>query len=74
MRQIIFIIRQSKAILARSCEAGKAVKCGNRGLYTCDASTPLKAGTPVELAEIARVLVRFDHVASFIVNPNHSIV
>jgi hypothetical protein len=43
-------------------------------LYTCDASTPLKAGTPVELAEIARVLVRFDHVASFIVNPNHSIV
>jgi hypothetical protein len=27
-----------------------------------------------KLFEIARVLVRFDHVASFIVNANHSIV
>jgi hypothetical protein len=28
----------------------------------------------LELAELARVLVRFDHVASFIVNPNHSVM
>jgi len=49
-------------------------RSSNRGLYTCDASTPLKAGTPVELAEVARVLVRFDHVARFIVNANHYIV
>ena len=27
-----------------------------------------------ELFEISRVLVRFDHVASFIVNTNHSIL
>jgi hypothetical protein len=31
-----------------------------------------KANSP--LLELARVLVRPDHVASFIVNPNHSIV
>jgi hypothetical protein len=28
----------------------------------------------LELAKIASVLVRFDHVASFIVNANHSIM
>ena len=27
-----------------------------------------------ELSEIARVLVRFDHVASFIANANHGII
>jgi hypothetical protein len=30
-------------------------------------------GEPYQLFEIARVLVRFDHVARFIVNANHSI-
>ena len=29
---------------------------------------------PLRLFEIAHVLVRLDHVASFIVNANHSIV
>jgi hypothetical protein len=28
----------------------------------------------LRLSELARVLVRFDHVASFIVNANHGIV
>jgi hypothetical protein len=30
------------------------------------------ASAPLRLFELARVLVRFDHVASFIVNANHS--
>jgi hypothetical protein len=28
----------------------------------------------LQLFELARVLVRFDHIASFIVNANHSII
>ena len=31
-------------------------------------------GTQLEVAEIALVLVRFDHVARFIVNANHGIM
>jgi hypothetical protein len=34
----------------------------------------LGASTNLRLFEIARVLVRFNHVASFIVNANHSIM
>jgi hypothetical protein len=30
--------------------------------------------TPLQVAELTRVLVRLDHAASFIVNANHSIV
>jgi len=40
------------------------------------AATTLKVMTDsiLPLFEIARVLVRFDHVARFIINANHSVV
>jgi hypothetical protein len=31
-------------------------------------------GLTLELAEIANVLVRFDHIASFIANANHNMM
>jgi hypothetical protein len=53
-------------IQSQSAVSRKA--CGNARLIV----GPLKAQTS-PLPEIARVLVRFDHVARFIVNANHSV-
>jgi len=36
--------------------------------------TKLDGTKPIDNRELARVLVCFNHVARFIVNPNHSIV
>ena len=38
------------------------------------ATAAQRGATRLSLFELARVLVRFDHVASFIINANHSIM
>jgi hypothetical protein len=49
-----------------------AVRCERDPAYS--ATTQRSRQLALELPEIALVLVRFDHVTRFIVNPNHSVM
>jgi hypothetical protein len=57
---------QAKKILYGRSKTGQCID-GWKDSQNCSA-------THLELAELSGVLVRFDHIASFVVNANHSII